>query len=97
MCRNVQTTLGINLRPSLVKALTQLNFRTAPQAKNGNHFFLPTSQKIDGFIDFFLITNTGSDLLDVWWEFGGHSSHAEDEIPRAAPPLDPNRALRGNS
>ena len=55
MCRNVQTTLGINLRPSLVKALTHHNFLTAPQTKNGNHFFLPTSQKIDRFIDFFLI------------------------------------------
>ena len=34
MCRNVQSTLGINLRPSLVKALTHRNFRTAPQTKN---------------------------------------------------------------
>ena len=55
MCRNVQSTLVMNLRPSLVKASTHPNFRTAPQAKNGNHFFLPTSQKIDTFIDFFLI------------------------------------------
>ena len=54
MCRNVQITLGINLRPSLVKASTHPNFRTAPQTKNGNNFFLPTSQKIDTFIDFFL-------------------------------------------
>ena len=55
MCRNVQITLGINLRPSPIKALTHLNFLMAPQTKNGNHFFLPTSQKIDRFIDFFLI------------------------------------------
>ena len=30
MSQNVQTTLDINLRPSLVKAPTQLNFPTAP-------------------------------------------------------------------
>ena len=62
MCRNVQITLGINLRPSLVKVPTHLNFGTAPQAKNGNHFFLLTSQKIDTFIDFFLI-NLSPSLL----------------------------------
>ena len=55
MCRNVQTILGINLGPSLVKALTHPNFPTAPQTKNRNNFFLSTSQKIDAFIDFFLI------------------------------------------
>ena len=57
MCRNVQI---INLRPSLVKASTHLNFRTAPQMKNGSNFFLPTSQKIDTFIDFVLIRSPGS-------------------------------------
>ena len=56
ICWNVQITLGSNLRPNLIKASTQPNFRTAPQAKNGNNFFLPTSKKIDTFIDFFLIT-----------------------------------------
>ena len=33
------------------------NFLTAPQTKNRNHFLLLTSQKIDTFIDFFLISS----------------------------------------
>ena len=64
MCRNVQITLGINLRHSLVLPRTQPNLPTAPQTKNGNHFFLLTSQKIDTFIDFFLIRWGGTKICD---------------------------------
>ena len=45
----------MNVRHSLVRPRTQPNFPTAPQTKNGNHFFLPTSQKIDTFHKLFLI------------------------------------------
>ena len=54
MCRNVQTTLGMNLRTGPVRPRTHLNFPAAPQTKNGNHFFLPTPKSIDLSI-FFLI------------------------------------------
>ena len=42
MCRNVQ-------RHSLGRPKIYPNFPAAPQTKNGNHFFLPTSQKINTF------------------------------------------------
>ena len=54
MCRNVQTTLGINLRPGPIRPWTQPNFPTAPQTKNGNNFLLLTSQKINTLLIFFL-------------------------------------------
>ena len=54
MCRNVLTTLGINLRPGFIQPRTQLNFPTEPQTKNGNNFLLLTSQKINTLLIFFL-------------------------------------------
>ena len=59
MSRNVQTTSGINLRPSLVKAPTQHNFLTAPQTKNRNNFFsaplLKKSISISIFLSLFIL------------------------------------------
>ena len=52
MCRNVQITLGMNPRHSLGRPKIYPNFPAAPQTKNGNHFFLPTSQKINTFIEY---------------------------------------------
>ena len=43
---------SIFFRLKVMEASTHLNFSTAPQTKNGNNFFLPTSQKIDTSIDF---------------------------------------------
>ena len=34
MCRNVQTTLGINLRTGHIRPRTHLNLPTAPQTKD---------------------------------------------------------------
>ena len=61
-CRNVQITLGINLRHSLIKASTHLNLLTSPQAKNGNNFFLPTSlfcisAVLHNFVDILIFHN----------------------------------------
>ena len=84
MCRNVQITLSINLRPSPILALNHLNFLTAPQTKNGNNFFLPTSQKIDTFINFFLINKIATIDLQYScaqiWEKGKKKNTERDCI-----------------
>ena len=60
MCRNVQTTLGINLRPGPIRPRTHPNLLTAPQTKNGNNFLLLTSQKINTLLIFFLLLDGGA-------------------------------------
>ena len=62
MCKNVQTTLGINLRPGPILPRTLHNILIEPQVKMKTNFLLLTSQKIIIIMDFFLMIYLSSTM-----------------------------------